>query len=199
MMLKETYQWLATHWVEALATITGLLYIYFSVKQKILLWFFGILNAVFLIAVYYQSGIFAYMMLQFYYLFISIYGWIHWAKGSAGEKELPVTRVKWEMAMVLLLLSLVLSAAIYWALKKFTVSDIPWIDGISTAFSITATWMLARKILEHWLVWIIVDSGLCILYITRSLYLMTILFAVYTVLAVYGYISWEKTIGAKIS
>lgn len=198
-MLEDSYQWLALHWVEALATITGLLYIYFSVKQKILLWLFGILNAVFLIAVYYQSGIFAYMMLQLYYLFISIYGWIHWAKGSSGEKELPVTRVKWKMAMMLLILSLGLSAAFYWALKKFTASDIPWIDAISTAFSITATWMLARKILEHWLVWIVVDSGLCILYVTRNLYLMTILFAVYTVLAVYGYISWKKTIGAKIS
>jgi nicotinamide mononucleotide transporter len=192
------YDWLRLNGIELLGTITGLLYIYYSTRQNILLWFFGIINAILLILVYYFAGLYAIMYLQLYYIFVSIYGWIHWRKGSAGEKsELPVTMITQIQAIVLFICGVVLTVLIAFLLNRFTDSTIPVMDGFTTAFSIVATWMLARKILEHWLIWIIVDLLCTGIYIFKHLYLMMILFAVYTVLAIYGYYSWKKSIPLK--
>jgi nicotinamide mononucleotide transporter len=194
LTISDLSVWLKSNGIELLGTITGLIYIYFSIRQNILLWFFGILNAILLIYVYFFAGIYAYMLLQFYYLFISIYGWIHWKKGTVGKAELPVTNLNRRQASLLFTIGLLLTIAIVLVLTHYTDSTIPRLDGFTTAFSIIATWMLARKILEHWLIWIIVDLLSCGIYVFKHLYLMTILFAVYTILAVFGYISWRKSI-----
>jgi nicotinamide mononucleotide transporter len=196
LTVSDLIGWFKLNGVELLGTITGLIYIYFSIRQEILLWFFGILNALLLIWVYFTAGIYAYMLLQFYYLFISIYGWIHWKRGGddSGGGELPVTRVNGKLAFILFVTGLVLTFIIALVLALYTDSTIPRLDGFTTAFSIIATWMLARKILEHWLIWIVVDLLSCGIYVFKHLYLMTILFAVYTILAVFGYLSWRKSI-----
>jgi nicotinamide mononucleotide transporter len=187
--------WLRINGIELLGTIAGLLYIYFSTRQNILLWFFGIINAVLFILVYYLAGIYAIMYLQPYYISISIYGWIHWKKGGGeGGGELPVSRIRSRLAIILFTTGMLLTVVIAFLLNRYTDSTIPRMDGFTTAFSIIATWMLARKILEHWLVWIVVDMLSCGIYVFKHLYLMTILFGVYTVLAVYGYLSWRKSI-----
>jgi len=196
--VSALFDWLKLNGIELLGTLTGLLYIYFSIRQNILLWFFGIINALLLIWVYYYAGIYAYMLLQFYYLFISIYGWIHWKGASTGGgEELPVTKASRKLAIVLFAAGLLLTFVISLLLAGYTDSTIPRLDGITTAFSIIATWMLARKLLEHWLIWIVVDMLSCGIYVFKHLYLMTFLFAVYTILAIYGYISWRKTIQIK--
>jgi len=192
------YDWLRINGLELLGTITGLLYIYYSTRQKILLWLFGIINAILFILVYYFAGLYAIMYLQLYYIFVSLYGWIHWTTG-AGSKDsaLPVSKLTLKAALILVLIGVVLSCLIALLLKYYTDSTIPVLDGFTTAFSIVATWMLARKILENWLIWIVVDALCCGIYIYKHLYLMTILFAVYTILALYGYNSWQKTIRSK--
>ena len=195
-LFREYLAWCLVHGFEILGTITGLIYLYFSIRQKLLLWLFGILNAIFLLVVYWKSGIYAYMLLQIYYLVVSVYGWIHWVRGNPETHELPFTRLNASKAFLFLAVSLAIGFAIYFLLRGFTDSDIPWLDAMTTAFSITATWMLARKILEHWLVWIVVDSVLSGLYVVKHLYPMVLLFLVYTVMAVYGYSSWKKTIPA---
>ncbi len=198
MTLTLIYDWLRLNGIELLGTITGLLYIYYSTRQNILLWFFGIINAILFILVYYFAGLYAIMYLQLYYIFISIYGWIHWKQGSVGEKKvLPVARITQIQTLVLFLAGVFLTVLIAFLLNRYTDSTIPVMDGFTTAFSIIATWMLARKILEHWLIWILVDFLCCGIYIFKHLYLMTILFAVYTVLAIYGYFSWKKSIQIK--
>ena len=192
------YDWLKINGLELLGTLTGLLYIYYSTRQNILLWLFGIINAILFILVYYFAGLYAIMYLQLYYIFVSVYGWIHWTAG-AGSKDsaLAVTRLTLKAALFLGLVGAVLSCLIALLLKNYTDSTIPVLDGFTTAFSIVATWMLARKILENWLIWIVVDALCCGIYIYKHLYLMTILFAVYTILALYGYYSWQKTIRSK--
>jgi nicotinamide mononucleotide transporter len=97
-----------------------------------------------------------------------------------------------------LLLALIFTGlfiAIARALDRFTGSDIPWGDAFITAGSVIATWMLARKILEHWLLWIIVDSVAAVLYFYKGMYPTVFLYIVYTLIAVLGYYQWRKTIG----
>ncbi len=134
------------------------------------------------------------MGLQVYYLVISFYGWYIWLHpNKPGSKSmLPVAKIKWQWAFFLLVISVGLQIIIAWFLKNFTDSPVPWGDAFTTAFAITATWMLARKILEQWLVWIVVDLVSMILYVNKNMYLTAFLFLVYTIMAIIGYFEWKK-------
>ena len=102
-------------------------------------------------------------------------------------------RMKGTMGIVLSAITLALLLLIVFILKTYTDSDVPWGDGFTTAASIVATWMLARKILEHWLVWILVDGVAAGLYIYKGLYPTALLYLVYSIIAVTGYIQWRKS------
>ena len=154
----------------------------------------GMISALLYIFVFYHSKFYADMGLNGYYFIISIYGWWFWARGSRGKGEdLPVTRIGWVLASVLFVITVVVFLAIGIILRKFTDSPIPYWDAFTTAASITATWMLARKILEHWILWIIIDAVSMGLYLYRGLYPTLFLFAVYTTMAVIGFIQWKRS------
>lgn len=186
--------------IELLGVLFALIYLWFSIRQKIWLWPFGILTSTFYILVFFRSQLYADMGLQVYYLVISIYGWYHWLYGAPGKTRdaLPVSVTGRRMAVILLLITI----AVYWilvlALKYIPVwleipaSSLLYWDAFTTAASIVATWMLARKLIEQWLVWVVVDLTSMGLYIYKGLYLTSGLFMVYSVLAVVGYLAWKK-------
>jgi nicotinamide mononucleotide transporter len=193
--MEPIFTWLYNHWIENLAVVTGLIYILLSVKQRIWCWPFGIVSSVLYLYVFFDAKIYADMFLQLYYVLMGFYGWIHWARvdsASSNKKELPVSKLKLGQAILFLMLTLLLWLLIAKLLMRFTDSPVPWIDAFTTAFSFTATYMLARKILEHWIIWVIVDFISVALYFYRGLYPSIILFAIYTVLAVFGYLEWKK-------
>jgi nicotinamide mononucleotide transporter len=132
------------------------------------------------------------MGLYAYYVFVSIYGWIYWSKSYSDEKEFRVSIINMKYGGILLAISSILFVLIAVGLKKYTDSDIVFLDAFTTSLSIVATWMLARKILYHWLVWIVIDSVYIAMYIYKGLYATLILFVVYTIFAVIGYIEWHK-------
>lgn len=177
----------------------SLAYLWFSIRQQILLWPMGIISAVLYMAVFYQSKFYADMGLNGYYLAVSVYGWIHWSRaGKEGKETLPVSRISRNTALVLGSLTLIGFLGIGWGLDRFTDSPIPYWDALTTAVSFTATWMLARKILEHWILWIFVDAISIGLYLYRGLYPTLVLFVVYTTMAIIGYLQWKKTIRNEI-
>lgn len=187
--------WFILNWVEILGALLGIGYVLLSVKQNILTWALGLATSLLYIYVFFVSKFYADMTLQFYYVWISIYGWIIWAKGkktSHGREKLRVTHVSSRLAFNILIISILLWVGIFFVLKNFTDSPVPFGDAFTTAFSIVATWMLARKIIEHWLIWIVVDIVSIGLYIYKGLFPTTVLFIVYTSVAVWGYIEWRK-------
>ncbi len=185
--------WISTNIIEIIGTLSGFIFLYFEIKQSKWLWPVGLFSALMYIYVFFMAKFYADMGLQFYYVFISIYGWFHWSR-SKGESatELPVTALKIGLFFKLLLASLFIYIAISFILVNYTDSPLPYWDSFTTALSIVATWMLARKILEQWLVWVIVDAVSLGLYLYKELYPTAILFAFYTILAVYGYFQWKK-------
>lgn len=196
-MVEELLSWGSLHWVELTGTLLGIMYVFLSVKQNILTWLLGLLSSFLYIFVFFDSGFYADMSLQFYFVWVSIYGWIIWAKGKPtdhGKETLPVTNVSKKLAFILVAISLVLWVLIWFILIRFTDSPVPVGDSFITALSIVATWMLARKIIEHWIVWIIVDSVSMFLYIYKGLYPTTVLYGIYTIAAVWGYIEWKKAL-----
>jgi len=188
----QIYQWIIDHYVEVCGTLTGFLYLGFSIRQHYLTWPVGLLNALFYIVVFFTAKIYADMSLQFYYVAISVYGWYCWLHGSTTGQSLEVTRTSPSLWLKLVVLSLLLFVVIAVVLVRLTDSPVPYWDAVTTALSIVATWMLARKKIEHWLVWVLVDFISIGLFIVKELYPTTLLFVVYTILAVYGYFEWRK-------
>jgi nicotinamide mononucleotide transporter len=136
------------------------------------------------------------MGLQTYYVLISIYGWYWWIRGGRQYKSdsLPVTVISRKLSAILFLIFIFLFAGIWYVLVNYTDSPVPLGDAFTTALSVIATWMLARKIIEHWILWVIADIVSMGLYIYKGLYPTVVLFAIYTVMAVVGYREWRKSI-----
>ena len=187
--------YLSQHYIEIIGTLLSLVYLYLSIKQNVNLWIFGFLGSALYVVVFFQAKFYADMSLQFYYIGVSVYGWFSWKKGKleTGE-ELPVTRIGWHQAIMLTVLTVVVFFVYYYILVNYTDSPVPFGDSLTTALSITATLMLAKKMLEHWLLWIVADAVSVGLYIYRGLYPTTALFVVYTIMAVVGWISWRKSL-----
>ncbi len=187
--------WLADHYIEVFGAVTGILYVILEIKQNIWLWPLGLITSGIYVYVFFTSKFYADMGLQTYYLVISVYGWYWWLRGGRKSEAdaLPVSRVSMSLSAVLLFVFLVLFVGIWFILDNYTDSPVPVGDAFTTALSIVATWMLARKIIEHWLLWVIADFVSMGLYIYKGLYPTVILFTVYTVMAVIGYREWRKT------
>ena len=186
--------WFGTHYVEILGVVLSLLYLNFSIRQNILLWPLGIASALLYMWVFFQSKFYADMGLNAYYVVVSIYGWMLWSRGTKDSgSDLPVRRLALKLGLILLAITAAAFVLIAFILTRYTDSPIPYWDAFTTAVSFTATWMLARKILENWILWIVVDAVSMGLYFYRGLYPTLFLFAVYTTMAVIGYLKWRQS------
>jgi nicotinamide mononucleotide transporter len=217
---------LLDNFIELFGAVTGILYVILEVKQNRWLWFVGIVTSAVYVWVFFKGKLYADMSLQGYYLVISFVGWYWWTwgereknegergrrgeresgrkgegeRGRVGEREkreLEVSRIKRRTAIILALVFVVLYAAIFMILSRLTDSPVPQWDSFITSLSIVATWMLARKIYEHWYLWIIVNTVSAILFISRGLYPTVILYSVYCLMSFAGIIEWKKTIKIK--
>jgi nicotinamide mononucleotide transporter len=193
-MLESVLSWAINNWIELFGTISGLLYIFFSIRHNIWLWPIGILTSAAYIIVFYQSKLYADMSLQAYYLVVSVYGWYHWVAGKQKldkTGELKISRLK-PYQWIVSIAACIFLAAIYYPFGSYFGASYPIIDGLITGGSIVATWMLTRKIIEQWIFWIIIDGASIWLVIAKERYITVILMTVYTVMAIVGYIKWKR-------
>ncbi len=193
------WKWLSGNYIELLGAILGVVYVFFSIRQNILTWPIGLLTSILYVWIFFNSKLYADMGLQMYYVFISIYGWYEWLKGNQdnAREKLEVNRLNLKLGILLIVISLIIFGMIWLILINYTDSQVPVADSLATSLSIVATWMLARKILEHWLVWIFVDAFSIGLFIYKGLLPTVILFVVYTIMAVVGFVEWKKDLVKK--
>ncbi len=186
--------WLLNNYIEVLGAVTGLIYLYLEIKQNIWLWPLGIVTSAFYIYVFFTSKFYADMGLQVYYLVISIYGWWHWLYGGdpSTKEELLITRTSMKQWINLALVTFVLFGVMVFVLKNYTDSPVPIGDAFVTSLSITGTWMLARKLIEHWWIWVVVNLVSLVLFIWKGLYPTSVLYFFYFTMAVVGYYQWKK-------
>lgn len=193
--MEVVFTYLQANWIELLGSALSIIYLYLSIKQKASLWIFGFLCSSLYVVVFFQSKFYADMSLQFYYLGVSVFGWISWKAGKPeSRKELLIKRTTPLSGAIILAIALVLYFLYYFILSEYTDSPLPKADAFTTAISIVATWMLARKMIEHWWLWIIVDSVSAGLYFYKALYPTAILFVIYTIMAIIGYRQWKKSL-----
>jgi nicotinamide mononucleotide transporter len=186
--------WINSNYIELLGVITSILFTLLSIRQKPAAWIFGIFSAIFYAIVYFNTKLYASMALQSYYFAISIYGWFYWLKGSKTEQaqsELSVQKVNIKLITTVLMIGLPVNIVLWWLLRVCN-DSYPVLDSLTTTLSIIATWMLARKYIENWLIWIVTDAISIGLYLYIKLFPTSILFIIYTVLAIIGYFEWKK-------
>ncbi|MGQ7869252.1 nicotinamide riboside transporter PnuC [Sunxiuqinia sp. sy24] len=192
-MTDTVLTWLTANYVELLGAVLGFAYIFLSIRQHIFTWPVGLLTSALYVYVFLVSKFYADMLLQVYYVGLSIYGWYFWLKGNPdSEEELNVSRMPLRFYLPVAVVTVLLFLLFLFGLKYYTDSPVPFGDSLTTALSIVATWMLARKYVEHWLIWIFVDFFSAFLYGFKGLWPTVILFLVYTGMAVYGYRSWRN-------
>jgi nicotinamide mononucleotide transporter len=198
-MLHSITEWLLSNKIELLGAILGILYVVLSIRQNIFTWPTGLLTSVLYIVVFYKSALYAAMSLQVYYVLISIYGWYFWLRGKNSNNKLQarVQKINKQFLLRIGAVTLLIYGFILFILINFSDSDVPFMDSLTTSLSITATWMLARKYIEHWIIWIFVDIVSSGLYIYKNLWPTVVLFLVYTVMAFIGYYEWKKDLKSE--
>jgi nicotinamide mononucleotide transporter len=194
--------WMSGHWVELLGTFFAILYLYLSVRENIWLWVTGFVSSFLYLVLFLDERLYADMSLQVYYLVISVYGWFAWKSGrkASGRSKMPVSRVNRSLALKLLLAGAGIYGVVVVALLTLPEqlgipkSDLPYWDAFTTTGGIVATWMLARKKLEHWLIWVVVDLVSTGMYIYKGLTVTVVLYIVYTLVAVVGFREWKQQV-----
>ena len=180
--------------LEIIGTIVGLVYLWLEYRASIYLWAASIVMPAIYIFVYYDAGLYADFGINIYYLFAAIYGWAVWKYGNTThqQEELPITHITLRSSLVAAGVFAIAFVAIAWLLIHHTDSDVPWCDAFTTALSIIGMWMLARKYVEQWWTWMVVDVVCVGLYIYKELYFTAALYALYAIVAVFGWINWNK-------
>jgi len=178
--------------LEIFGFVTGALCVWLLVRQNIWNWPIGIANNVLFIALFYRSGLYADVGLQFFYIAIGLYGWWHWLHGEQDHGALPVSRTPPLWGAILAAGVVAATAVISWVLRRYTNSTVPVLDSLITALSLAAQFMMARKWIENWGVWIVANFISIGLLIYKGLYLTSGLYAVYQVLCVMGLLEWLR-------
>ena len=194
------------NYLEIIGTLIGLVYLWLEYKASVYLWIVGVIMPAIYIFVYYRAGLYADFGINIYYLIAAIYGWMVWTqqksrvlqkKHDLSEKahgELPISTCPRKVWLPLSLVFVVTFVGIGWILINFTDSNVPWLDSFTTALSIVGMWMLVQKYLEQWLAWIAVDVVSCGLYTYKDLFFTSVLYGLYALIAVLGYMKWKKMI-----
>ena len=180
--------------LEIIGTIVGLIYLWLEYRASIYLWAASIVMPAIYLFVYYDAGLYADFGINIYYLGAALYGWAMWTYGGKPQEqqELPITHIPARSLLGALLVFVITFAAIAWVLIYHTDSDVPWCDAFTTALSIIGMWMLARKYIEQWWVWMVVDVACVGLYVYKELYFTATLYALYALVALFGWMNWKK-------
>ena len=190
---------IATSLIEWVAVITGVLSVWYSMKENIWVYPTGIVNVLLYVYLAFQYKLYADMGVNAYYFVMSVYGWYHWTDTKDEAKaQIPVTvnnAREWIITVALLVTSF---GILVFVLMNFTDSDVPFWDATTTSFAIAGMWLMARKKLEYWVAYIVANSVSIPLYFYKGLTLTSVQFFIFTILTVMGFFAWRKSLRAQV-
>jgi nicotinamide mononucleotide transporter len=175
---------------EAAAVLLGVAYLLLAVRENICCWYAAFLSTAIFGFLFWDVNLLMESGLQVYYLIMAVYGWWQWRPGSRGAGVLQIQRWRWHSHLAAAGLVLLLASASGFWLQRNTGAVMPFLDSFTTWGAVLSTWMVARKILENWLYWLLIDSLSIYLYLDRGLYLTALLFLLYIIIAIFGYRQW---------
>lgn len=178
--------------LQVVGTTLGLLYLYLEYKANIWLWLIGLIMPLVHGMLYFSKGLYADAMMNVYYVLAGLYGWIVWKNKKPAGKPLPISQTPASVWAKLAAVYAVLHAALFCFLHFCTDSQVPFLDSFTTALSVVAMWMLSRKYIEQWLVWLVVDMVTVGLYLYKGIPITAGLYTIYCAMAVAGYFRWKR-------
>lgn len=186
--------------IELLGTLSGLVSVWLATRAHVLTWATGIVNEAFFFLLFFQVQLYSDMLLQVFFFVVSVYGWINWRKKTGAEKKgISVLSADWRLIylgiLVLgtLVLGFVMSRIDVWLPQWFVQpAAYPYADAFTTMASVLATFLLARKCLESWWLWIVVDVVAVVLYFLKGINFVAVEYLVFLGLATYGLLNWRK-------
>ena len=188
----------ATLFAEAIAVALGIAYLVLAMRENIACWYAAFLSTAISVWVFWDVSLFMESLLNVYYMGMAVYGWLQW-RGDEPGTTLPITRWRARQHALAIGAVLILAGLSGYTLASNTSASWPFVDSFTTWGSVLTTYMVARKILENWLYWIVIDGVSIALYLDRGLYLYAGLFALYTVIAVNGYVSWRRSMRTGVN
>ena len=184
---------------EGLAVLFGIVYILLAAKESPWTWLFAFLSTIIYTVLFWEGALVSSSLLNFYYMVMAVYGFMLWSSGGESGEELKVTKWSLKKNITLILFGIILTTILGYLSDTYTKANFAYLDTFVMVFSVIATWMLAKKVLENWIYWIVIDSTAIVLY-WKSGYLATIvLFTLYVILAIYAYYSWFKAYSVELS
>lgn len=178
--------------LQIIGTLLGLLYLWLEYKANIWVWIVGAIMPLVHGVLYLTSGIYADAAMQLYYVAAGVYGLVVWRRAPKRKDDGIIKHTPRGWILNLVAVYAVLHVAIYFFLTECTDSRVPVFDSMSTALSIVAMWMLSRKLVEQWLVWLVVDMISVGLYIYKGIPITAALYTLYCILAYVGYMRWRR-------
>ena len=178
--------------IEIIAVISAILYLLLAAKEDIKCWFAVIISSSLYFYIMYDAGLIMEAYLQVFYIVMALYGWLKWTKSIQTNRN---NRIRsWSNIKHFLTISSVIILAIITGLilKKYSNAALPFLDAFTSWGAIVTTYMVAKKILENWIYWFVIDAISIYLFLSRGLYLTSILFLVYLIIICFGYIAWRK-------
>lgn len=174
--------------------LLAIAYLLLAIRQNLACWPAAIVSAGIYTVLMYRAALYMESALQLFYIAMAIYGWWHWSRGGPRDSKLPVT--DWPLAFNLppVVTIVMLSLASGYLLDNFSAAAFPYADSFTTWGAIVTTWMVARKVLQNWYYWFVIDSVSVYLYTQRGLYLTALLFMVYLLLIIVGYRAWRRSL-----
>ena len=176
---------------ELLAVAFGISYVLLAAKESLWTWLFAFLGTLIYTILFWEGALLSSSLLNFYYMIMAVYGFVLW-RGDKSGKPLTITTYSLNKHISVIGGGLVLSLIMGYLSDTYLSANFAYLDAFVMTFSVIATWMLANKILENWLYWIVVDSAGIYLYFKSEYYATVVLFALYVFLAFYGFYTWRK-------
>jgi nicotinamide mononucleotide transporter len=181
---------LNTPLVDIIAVLTGIIYVILAARNHILCWLFGIISAALtMYSVFYNYNLYLETFLNGFYVLAGIWGWVNWEKQKKNPQKIVSYGPKFHLPVIF---SGILAVfAIGFLFDNYTESAAPYLDAFTTVFALMTTFMVGLRILENWLYWIFIDSASIYLYSSRGGHFYVLLFSVYIVVSILGYIKWR--------
>ena len=178
---------------ESIAVVLAVAYLLLAVREHIACWYAAFVSTIIFLVLFFNVHLYMDTALQVYYLVMAVYGWYEWNWGDKDDKPLQISM--WPLRTHLLATGSVAAATAVSAyfLANYTNDQLPVLDSFTTWGAIVATYMVARKILENWMYWLVIDAASIYLYVDRELYFTALLFVVYVIIIGFGWASWIKS------
>lgn len=181
-----------TSWIEALAVILSIAYVILAAFENNWCWPAAALSVLLYIYICFSAKLYSETALQVFYLVMAFYGWWQWRKNGTQETQLKISKLDNRTHLLYIISALLLTYLFYYIMKNYTNAALPLPDAFVTAFSLMATFMVAKKNLENWIWWIVIDGLAIYIYFNRHLHLTAVLYFIYVIIAVGGFIKWKK-------